>query len=188
MLKCLAKYPTDFYEISPAEERSLIIVEFELHYTMPYCVSKFHQHRGFNRHQQTRSKKVKLTTISPHIFFFSKAVFVFPSFFAFPTILNSTNQNFITKKPKQKIETWLVPIYGNECLQNFPCQMKRQGKGTLRCFKTKDSRHSKIKYTYIIYIIHLYQSSKFEFVNSGRVAQKNETKATITHLISTDKI
>ena len=40
-LKCLAKYPTDFYEISPAEERSLIIVEFELHYTMLYCVSKF---------------------------------------------------------------------------------------------------------------------------------------------------
>ena len=41
-LKCLAKYPTDFYEISPAEERSLIIVEFELHYTMLYCVSKFY--------------------------------------------------------------------------------------------------------------------------------------------------
>ena len=35
MLKCLAKYPTDFYEISHAEnkEKSLIIVEFELHIT-----------------------------------------------------------------------------------------------------------------------------------------------------------
>ena len=42
MLKCLAKYPTDFYEISPAEERNLIIVEFELHYTMLYYVSKFY--------------------------------------------------------------------------------------------------------------------------------------------------
>ena len=30
MLKCLAKYHTDFYEISLAEERSLIIVEFDL--------------------------------------------------------------------------------------------------------------------------------------------------------------
>ena len=27
---------------SPAEERSLIIVEFEFHYTMLYCASKFH--------------------------------------------------------------------------------------------------------------------------------------------------
>ena len=31
MPKSLAKDPTDLYEISPAEERSLIIVEFELH-------------------------------------------------------------------------------------------------------------------------------------------------------------
>ena len=29
MPKCLAKYPTDLYEISPVEERSLIIVEFD---------------------------------------------------------------------------------------------------------------------------------------------------------------
>ena len=28
ILKC---YPTDFYEISPVKERSLIIVKFELH-------------------------------------------------------------------------------------------------------------------------------------------------------------
>ena len=63
-------------------------------------------------------------------------------------------QKFVTKRPKQKIETWrLVPIYGNKYLQNFSCQMKRQGLGSLWCFKTKDSRHSKIKYTYIIYII-----------------------------------
>ena len=48
MLKCLAKYPTDFHEISPAEESSLIIVEFEHHYTMLYCLSKFYYHRGFN--------------------------------------------------------------------------------------------------------------------------------------------
>ena len=31
MLECLAKYPTGLYEISPAEERSLLIVKFELH-------------------------------------------------------------------------------------------------------------------------------------------------------------
>ena len=31
MPKCLANYPTDLYEISPIEVRSLIIVEFELH-------------------------------------------------------------------------------------------------------------------------------------------------------------
>ena len=36
MLKYLAKYPTDFFEISPAEDRSLTIVKFELHYTMLY--------------------------------------------------------------------------------------------------------------------------------------------------------
>ena len=31
MPKYLAKYPTDLYEISPVEEKTLIIVEFELH-------------------------------------------------------------------------------------------------------------------------------------------------------------
>ena len=31
MPKCLTKYPTDLYEISPVEERSPRIVEFELH-------------------------------------------------------------------------------------------------------------------------------------------------------------
>ena len=31
MPKCLAKYLTELYEISLAEERSLIIVELELH-------------------------------------------------------------------------------------------------------------------------------------------------------------
>ena len=30
MPKCFSKYPTDLYEISPIEERSLIIVELEL--------------------------------------------------------------------------------------------------------------------------------------------------------------
>ena len=29
--KCLPKYPMDFYEISPVEERSLIILEFDFH-------------------------------------------------------------------------------------------------------------------------------------------------------------
>ena len=41
MRKYLAKYHTDFYEISPAEEKGLIIVEFELHYRMLYFVSNF---------------------------------------------------------------------------------------------------------------------------------------------------
>ena len=41
--------------------------------------------------------------------------------------------------------------------------MKRQGYGSLRYFKTKDPRHSKIKYTYIIYII-------ISFINSETTA------------------
>ena len=55
MLKYLAKYHTDFYEISPAEEKSLIIVEFELHYRMLYCVSKFintEASTDLNRHEE----------------------------------------------------------------------------------------------------------------------------------------
>ena len=81
------------------------------------------------------------------------------------------DKNFVTKKPKQKIETWLVSIYSNKCLQNFFCQMKRQGSGSLKCFKTKVSRHSKIKYTYIIYII-------ISFINSETTALLHLTSLT----------
>ena len=57
--------------------------------------------------------------------------FLFEGCFCFPICLCSPkhvkfDQNFVTKKPKQKI-TWLVPRYGNKCLQNFSCQMNRQG-------------------------------------------------------------
>ena len=52
--------------------------------------------------------------------------FCFPIFPCFPKHIKFS-QNFVSKKPKQKIETWrLVPIYGNKCLQNCSCQMKRQ--------------------------------------------------------------
>ena len=88
------------------------------------------------------AKKIKLTTIASHILSFSKA---------------------------EKLETWFVPTYGNKCLRNFSCQMKRQGKGSLRCFKTKDTRHNKVKYTYIFYTI-------TSFINS-------ETTASV-HLMS----
>ena len=85
-------------------------------------------------------------------FFLYEGCFCFPIFLCFPKHIKF-DQNFATKKLKQKIETWLVPIYGQKCLQNFSWQLKRQGWGSLRCFKTKDSRHSKVKYTYIIYIM-----------------------------------
>ena len=75
----------------------------------------------------TKKKKSKLTTIASHIFFFSKAVSVFPFFLDFSSI-TKFGQNFVTKKPKQKIETWrLVPTYGNKYLQNLSCKMGRQG-------------------------------------------------------------
>ena len=91
-----------------------------------------------------------------HILFFFWRLFLFSNHVKF-------DQNFVTKKPKQNVETWLVPIYGNKCLQNFSCQMKQQGQGSPKCFKTKDSRHSKTKYTYIIYII-------TSFINSETTA------------------
>ena len=96
------------------------------------------------------------------IFFFFEDCFRFPIFLCFPKHIKF-DQNFVTKKPKQKIETWLVPIYSNKWLQNFSCQMKRQRWGSLKYFKTKNSRHKKIKYTHIIYII---TSS----INSGTTA------------------
>ena len=49
--------------------------------------------------------------------------------------------------------------------------MKRQGCGSLRCFKTKDSRHSKFKYTCIIYII-------TSFINSETTALLDLTSFT----------
>ena len=49
--------------------------------------------------------------------------------------------------------------------------MKRQVSGSLSCFKTKDSRHSKIKYTYIIYII-------TSFINSETTALLHLTSFT----------
>ena len=92
--------------------------------------------------------------------FLFEGCFCFPLFPCFTKHIKF-DQNFVTKKPEQKTETWrLVPIYGNKCLQNFSCQMKRQGYRTLRCFKTQDSRHSKIKYTYIIYIITSFTNSE----------------------------
>ena len=58
--------------------------------------------------------------------FLFKGCFCFPIFPCFPKHTKFC-RNFVTKKPKQKIETWrLVPIYGNKYLQNFSCQMKRQ--------------------------------------------------------------
>ena len=60
-------------------------------------------------------------------FFLFEGSFCFSTFPCFPKHIKF-GQNFVTKKPKQKTETWrLVPIYGNKCLQNFSCQMKRQG-------------------------------------------------------------
>ena len=61
MLKCLAKYPTDFYKISPTEERSLIFVEFELHYTVLYCVSIV-----------TRTNRLETRDVSIEIFIYVK--------------------------------------------------------------------------------------------------------------------
>ena len=84
--------------------------------------------------------------------FLFEGCFCFSIFLCFPKHIKF-DQNFVTKKPKQKIETWFVPTYGNKCLRNFSCQMKRQGKGSLRCFKTKDTRHNKVKYTYMFYTI-----------------------------------
>ena len=49
--------------------------------------------------------------------------------------------------------------------------MKRQGCGSLRCFKTKDSRHSKFKYNYIIYIT-------TSFINSETTALLDLTSFT----------
>ena len=97
-------------------------------------------------------------------FFFFWRLFLFSNHVKF-------DQNFVTKKPKQNVETWLVPIYGNKCLQNFSCQMKQQGQGSPKCFKTKDSRHSKTKYTYIIYII-------TSFINSETTALLHLTSFT----------
>ena len=99
-----------------------------------------------------------------HILFFFWRLFLFSNHVKF-------DQNFVTKKPKQNVETWLVPIYGNKCLQNFSCQMRQQGQGSPKCFKTKDSRHSKTKYTYIIYII-------TSFINSETTALLHLTSFT----------
>ena len=49
--------------------------------------------------------------------------------------------------------------------------MKRQGYGSLRCFKTKDSRHSKFTDTCIIYII-------TSFINSETTALLDLTSFT----------
>ena len=109
-----------------------------------------------------------------HRIFFRKenyeGCFCFPIFLCFPKHIKF-DQNFVAKKPTQKIETWLVPTYGNKCFQNFSCQMKWKGWSTLRCFKTKDSRHNKIKYTCIIYII-------TSFINSETTALLHLTSFT----------
>ena len=103
--------------------------------------------------------------------FLFEGCFCFLLFTCFPKHIKF-GQNFVTKKTKQKTETWrLVPIYNNKYLQNFSCPMKRQGQGSLRCFKTKNSRHSKIKYTYIIYII-------TSFINSETTALLHLTSFT----------
>ena len=99
-------------------------------------------------------KKYNLPRLQ-RIFFSFRRLFLFflLIFPCFPKHIKF-GQNFVTKNSKQKIETWrLVPMNGNKYLQNFSCQITRQEYGKLRCFKTKDSRHSKIKYSYINYII-----------------------------------
>ena len=93
--------------------------------------------------------------------FLLEGCFFFPIFLCFPKRIKF-DQNFVTKKPKQEIEIWLAPIYGNKCLQILGC---------LRCFKTKGSRHCKIKCTYIIYII-------TSFVNSETIALLHLTSFT----------
>ena len=57
--------------------------------------------------------------------FLFEGCFCFLLFPCFPIHIKF-GENFATKKPQQKTKTWrLLPIYGNKCLQNFSCQMKR---------------------------------------------------------------
>ena len=66
--------------------------------------------------------------IASHILFLFEGCFCFPIPPCFPKHIKF-GQNFVTKKPKPKIETRrLVPIYGNKCLLNFSCQRTDKGK------------------------------------------------------------
>ena len=113
------------FEISPDEERSQITVEFELHETMLYWLSYVLLTVGLQLTLVHLKQKIKTHHDCIAYSFLSEGCFCFPIFPCFHKHIEF-GQNFVTKKPKQKIETWrLVPMYGNKCLQNFSCQMKR---------------------------------------------------------------
>ena len=83
------------FEGSRLEEKSQIIVEFELRWTELYYISKSHKHWRLNCHQLTqRTEKLKLT--SNCYSFLSKGYFCFPIFPCFPKQIK-LGYDFVTK-------------------------------------------------------------------------------------------
>ena len=119
MTKCLAKYPADLYEICPAQERIWTPLD-----NVYLSLINTGTSTDPSRHEE---KKIKLVTIASHIYFLFEGCFCFPTIPNFPKHIKF-GQNFVTKKPKQKIETSrLVPTYRNKYLQNYYGQMMGQG-------------------------------------------------------------
>ena len=103
MPKCLAKYPTDLYEISPVEKKSLIIVELN---SIRQCCTVYLSliNTGASTDLSRHEEKNKTYHDCNAYFFLFQGCFCFPIFPCFPKHIKF-GQNFATKKPKQKIET-----------------------------------------------------------------------------------